>query len=318
MPRECLKNHRDSSPNVQSTQAKALLPGSRTLSTQAVSADVAELRILSEPLLFRKKNQASAPAPAPDQSRVSSEAGVAYQGPPIPTSSVVKPIPEVTKDQVHPSCSQSTAPVQPPGWMNDFSIDDHGDSINLMSFSVLGKRLSLHDLTQLAMTLELAERCQFLNHGATTSCPSFLLKELDVDGKIRSHKVLKSLKRGSSLGKLFLTFGYQPGILYPQDSLEEDYAQRPTSKRQSLGLARGTFQRCMLAILPWKWYEKRWKSLWNVSRSLGNLLFQNASPFRPMLQRCEDTNFYGLTGEKSLFMSKRALSSGPLRFLERD
>ncbi|GJT27757.1 hypothetical protein Tco_0908032 [Tanacetum coccineum] len=33
---------------------------------------------------------------------------------PIPTSSVVKPIPEVTKDQVHPSCSQSTAPVQPP------------------------------------------------------------------------------------------------------------------------------------------------------------------------------------------------------------
>ncbi|GJW41641.1 hypothetical protein Tco_0067486 [Tanacetum coccineum] len=29
-------------------------------------------------------------------------------------SSVVKPIPEVTKDQVHPSCSQSTAPVQPP------------------------------------------------------------------------------------------------------------------------------------------------------------------------------------------------------------
>ncbi|GKD18394.1 hypothetical protein Tco_1207552, partial [Tanacetum coccineum] len=36
------------------------------------------------------------------------------QGPPIPTSSVVKPIPKVTKDQVHPSCSQSTAPVQPP------------------------------------------------------------------------------------------------------------------------------------------------------------------------------------------------------------
>ncbi|GJR29327.1 hypothetical protein Tco_1105559 [Tanacetum coccineum] len=39
--------------------------------------------------------------------------GVAYRGPPIPTL-LVKPIPEVTKDQVHPSCSQSTAPVQPP------------------------------------------------------------------------------------------------------------------------------------------------------------------------------------------------------------
>ncbi|GJT59895.1 reverse transcriptase domain-containing protein [Tanacetum coccineum] len=46
--------------------------------------------------------------------RVSLRSGVAYQGPPIPTFSVVKPIPEVTKDQVHPSCSQSTAPVQPP------------------------------------------------------------------------------------------------------------------------------------------------------------------------------------------------------------
>ncbi|GJS43846.1 putative reverse transcriptase domain-containing protein [Tanacetum coccineum] len=45
---------------------------------------------------------------------ITTRSGVAYQGPPIPTSSVVKPIPEVTKDQVHPSCSQSTAPVQPP------------------------------------------------------------------------------------------------------------------------------------------------------------------------------------------------------------
>ncbi|GJY14027.1 reverse transcriptase domain-containing protein [Tanacetum coccineum] len=31
-----------------------------------------------------------------------------------PLKHIVKPIPEVTKDQVHPSCSQSTAPVQPP------------------------------------------------------------------------------------------------------------------------------------------------------------------------------------------------------------
>ncbi|GJY77296.1 reverse transcriptase domain-containing protein [Tanacetum coccineum] len=52
-------------------------------------------------------------APVPQTHSVT-RSGVAYQGPPIPTSSVVKPIPEVTKDQVHPSCSQSTAPVQPP------------------------------------------------------------------------------------------------------------------------------------------------------------------------------------------------------------
>ncbi|GJZ58239.1 hypothetical protein Tco_0613733 [Tanacetum coccineum] len=52
--------------------------------------------------------------PKEDLKGITTRSGVAYQGPPIPTSSVVKPIPEVTKDQVHPSCSQSTAPVQPP------------------------------------------------------------------------------------------------------------------------------------------------------------------------------------------------------------
>ncbi|GJR21577.1 reverse transcriptase domain-containing protein [Tanacetum coccineum] len=51
--------------------------------------------------------------PREDLKGITTRSGVAYQGPPIPTSSVVKPIPEVTKDQVHPSCSQSTAPVQP-------------------------------------------------------------------------------------------------------------------------------------------------------------------------------------------------------------
>ncbi|GKA03939.1 reverse transcriptase domain-containing protein [Tanacetum coccineum] len=48
--------------------------------------------------------------PREDLKGITTRSGVAYQGPPT----VVKPIPEVTKDQVHPSCSQSTAPVQPP------------------------------------------------------------------------------------------------------------------------------------------------------------------------------------------------------------
>ncbi|GJR07572.1 reverse transcriptase domain-containing protein [Tanacetum coccineum] len=52
--------------------------------------------------------------PREDLKGITTRSGVAYRGPPIPTSSVVKPIPEVTKDQVHPSCSPSTAPVQPP------------------------------------------------------------------------------------------------------------------------------------------------------------------------------------------------------------
>ncbi|GKA03375.1 hypothetical protein Tco_0676156, partial [Tanacetum coccineum] len=43
--------------------------------------------------------------PREDLKGITTRSGVAYQGPPIPTSSVVKPIPEVTKDQVHLSCS---------------------------------------------------------------------------------------------------------------------------------------------------------------------------------------------------------------------
>ncbi|GJS88676.1 reverse transcriptase domain-containing protein [Tanacetum coccineum] len=49
--------------------------------------------------------------PREDLKGITTRSGVAYQGPPIPTSSVVKPIPEVTKDQVHPSCAhKSTHP----------------------------------------------------------------------------------------------------------------------------------------------------------------------------------------------------------------
>ncbi|GJT81870.1 reverse transcriptase domain-containing protein [Tanacetum coccineum] len=48
--------------------------------------------------------------PREDLKGITTRSGVAYQGPPIPTSSVVKPIPEVTKDQVHPSWRTNTAP----------------------------------------------------------------------------------------------------------------------------------------------------------------------------------------------------------------
>ncbi|GJT77576.1 reverse transcriptase domain-containing protein [Tanacetum coccineum] len=46
--------------------------------------------------------------PREDLKGITTRSGVAYQGPPIPTSSVVKPIPEVAKDQVHPSCSRNS------------------------------------------------------------------------------------------------------------------------------------------------------------------------------------------------------------------
>ncbi|GJR08899.1 reverse transcriptase domain-containing protein [Tanacetum coccineum] len=75
--------------------------------------NISEVRTLLEHRLLTPKEKIRR-RDREDLKGITTRSGVAYQGPPIPTSSVVKPIPEVTKDQVHPSCSQSTAPVQPP------------------------------------------------------------------------------------------------------------------------------------------------------------------------------------------------------------
>ncbi|GJS17514.1 hypothetical protein Tco_0411986 [Tanacetum coccineum] len=52
--------------------------------------------------------------PREDLKGITTRSGVAYQGPPIPTSSVVKPIPEVTKVPkctllVHKDCTRPTS-----------------------------------------------------------------------------------------------------------------------------------------------------------------------------------------------------------------
>ncbi|GJV47354.1 reverse transcriptase domain-containing protein [Tanacetum coccineum] len=60
-----VKNHREQA-NVRKTRAKAVgCQVSTNSSTQAVSSDVAELKDIVRALLLDKKNQASAPAPAP-------------------------------------------------------------------------------------------------------------------------------------------------------------------------------------------------------------------------------------------------------------
>ncbi|GJR13363.1 reverse transcriptase domain-containing protein [Tanacetum coccineum] len=65
MPRECLKII-ESKSKVRQTRAKAVVAKvSTNSSTQAVSSDVAELKDIVRALLLDKKNQASAPAPAP-------------------------------------------------------------------------------------------------------------------------------------------------------------------------------------------------------------------------------------------------------------
>ncbi|GJX45448.1 reverse transcriptase domain-containing protein [Tanacetum coccineum] len=163
-----------------------------------------DLKDIVRALLLRQKNQASASLPAPHLSKQNASTsgsgnsslvtqlltlektkGYHYRSrwlhtsrdPPIPTSSVVKPIPEVTKDQVHPYVfSLRTAPSNlgstkpsvslpyPSRRDNEKSrmeeclaLADLGASINLMPFSVWEK-LSLPDLTPTCMTLELADR----------------------------------------------------------------------------------------------------------------------------------------------------------------
>nr|GEV08833.1 reverse transcriptase domain-containing protein [Tanacetum cinerariifolium] len=146
MPRECLKII-ESKSKVRQSRAKAVVAKvSTSSSTLAISSEVAELKDLVRALLLDKKSQSSAPVSSPTPAPVkavdpnyvtcsgsgtllsititnpkeelkgiTTQSGVAYQGPIIPTpSKVVKQGTEVTKDQVQTPRSQSTAPVQPP------------------------------------------------------------------------------------------------------------------------------------------------------------------------------------------------------------
>nr|GEW99804.1 reverse transcriptase domain-containing protein [Tanacetum cinerariifolium] len=143
MPRECLKII-ESKSKVHQSRAKAVVAKvSTSSSTPAISSDVAELKDVVKALLLDKKNQSPAPTssstPAPvkavesncvtcggsgglpgnivtnpkeDLKGITTQSGVAYEGPKISTPS--KQGTKVTKDQVQSPSSQSIAPVQPP------------------------------------------------------------------------------------------------------------------------------------------------------------------------------------------------------------
>nr|GEX37230.1 reverse transcriptase domain-containing protein [Tanacetum cinerariifolium] len=127
IPRECLKII-ESKSKVRQSRAKAIIAKvSTSSSTLAISFDVAELKdmlsriVLLGVVLTRIQN---CPATSgnvyrdniqeEDLKGITTQSGVAYQGPTIPTSpKVVKQGTEVTKDQVQTPSLQSTAPVQP-------------------------------------------------------------------------------------------------------------------------------------------------------------------------------------------------------------
>ncbi|GJX34295.1 hypothetical protein Tco_0245852 [Tanacetum coccineum] len=161
--------------------------------TQAAGSELQQQNNLQNPVVTANtastyKGQRDTPwntvtNPGNDLKGITTRSGVAYQGPPIPTSSVVKPIPEVTKDQVHPSCSQSTAPVQPPVGPEPITtpvlepivapvvapVPNTKPTVSLPYPSrrdnekSLGKSFQLPDLTPTCMTLETCGCDQFLN-----------------------------------------------------------------------------------------------------------------------------------------------------------
>ncbi|GJU57203.1 hypothetical protein Tco_1234969 [Tanacetum coccineum] len=191
-------------------ELRQLLPKvSTNSSTQAVSLMLLKLKDIVRALLLDKKNQSSAPSPAhapghkasqghspgntvyyleKDLKGINTESVLHIKGPPIHTYSVVKPIPEVDiGPKLHPSCSQSTAPVQPPVGMDGMiALDDLGVSINLMPISVW-KKLSLLILLNLHYHSNLRDR-------------SIQTMELQKDISVGSCEFLDSREADSFLG----------------------------------------------------------------------------------------------------------------------
>nr|GEY46983.1 reverse transcriptase domain-containing protein [Tanacetum cinerariifolium] len=182
---------------VRQSRAKAVVSKVGTSSSiPAVSSEVAELNDLVRALLLDKKNQSSAPVSSPTPASVkavepncvtcggsgtlpsniiakpkeelkgiTTQSGIAYQGPTIPTP------PKVVKQGTEPVVAPVSALMPnlkssipyPSSRDNERRIDeclalaDIGTSINLMPFS-MWEALSLPKLTPTCMTLELADR----------------------------------------------------------------------------------------------------------------------------------------------------------------
>ncbi|GJU66940.1 reverse transcriptase domain-containing protein [Tanacetum coccineum] len=143
MPRDCLRIIERKSKVRNSRNKPVVAKVSLSSSTPGISPDVAELKDMVKALILDKKNQTQAPAPVKavkescvtcggsgtlpsntitnlkvDLKGITTQSGVAYQGPTIPTTSssppkVVERESEVTKDTVPPTNNRSTKNVQP-------------------------------------------------------------------------------------------------------------------------------------------------------------------------------------------------------------
>ncbi|GJX83639.1 reverse transcriptase domain-containing protein [Tanacetum coccineum] len=144
MPRDCLRIIESKSKVRNSRNKPVVAKVSASSSTLGISPDIAELKDMVKALLLDKKNQNQAPAPVKaveescvtcggsgtlptntitnpkvDLKAITTQSGVAYQGPTIPTTSssppkVVECKTEVTKDTVPPTNNGSMPRLQPP------------------------------------------------------------------------------------------------------------------------------------------------------------------------------------------------------------
>nr|GEX14564.1 reverse transcriptase domain-containing protein [Tanacetum cinerariifolium] len=179
MPSDCLKIIESKSKDL----VRALLLDKKNQSSAPASSLTPALVKAVEPNCVTCGGSGTLPGntitnPKEDLKGITTQSGVAYQGPAIPTpSKVVKQETEVTKDQVQTSSSQSTAPVQPSVVQSQTPISEPivapewMASINLMPLFVW-EELSLPELTPICMTLELADR--------TVSKPIGIAKDVSV------------------------------------------------------------------------------------------------------------------------------------------
>nr|GEV11672.1 reverse transcriptase domain-containing protein [Tanacetum cinerariifolium] len=143
MPRECLKIIKSKSKDL----VRALLLDKRNQSSASASSSTPAPVKAVEPSCVTYGGSGTLPSntvtnPKEDLKGITTRSSVAYQGPPIPTSSkVVKQGTEVTKDQVQTPSSQSIAPVQPPEKLSEMARTPMNEHCSVVILNKLPRKL---------------------------------------------------------------------------------------------------------------------------------------------------------------------------------
>ncbi|GJR10493.1 hypothetical protein Tco_0793145 [Tanacetum coccineum] len=313
------------------------MPGKLKLFHQAVSSDVAELKDICPSIALDKKEPSfmlqvqPAPVksiagqgnymvtqlqPREDLKGIIPEAGVCISGPQFPTSSVVKPNTRVWEKLSLPDLTPTCMTLEladrsiskPMGIAKDISV-----KVSVFHFPAdfVVEVEAIH--LQFGSDFEIS--ANYTHHDGKARLSSliwlvrntikmFLVLVLSSRGKFHSVFLISIVATSSST---LTPLGGITGNLYHKILMEEGLcSSSPTSKNSRFNDVCCNFHDMV---------EKTMEVLWMSSRGLWDFFLNCSLPFRPMLQRCEDTNLV-LTGKRAIFASKRALSR-PVIFIRK-